>query len=148
MTEEIITFHLVPDIRKSFNKWAKEVGCSAKSRQLTREEQDKINKTRKSVRVKPRHENSGEPELVIERSSAVMRDSVGATPERSQQSNHSSNVSSTGSGKAVCWTCVSRSHRRRYQMLTFTLNHPLRRDSGRRSAWPSRFHEEAVEPEA
>ena len=54
VTEEIITFHLVPDIRKSFNKWAKEVGCSAKSRQLTREEQDKINKTRKSVRgVRP-----------------------------------------------------------------------------------------------
>ncbi|KAL8284131.1 hypothetical protein RQP46_004880 [Phenoliferia psychrophenolica] len=48
-TEEIITFHLVPDMRKSFNAWAKEQGCSAKSRQLTREEQDKINKGRKSL---------------------------------------------------------------------------------------------------
>ncbi|KAK4699984.1 hypothetical protein P7C70_g6271, partial [Phenoliferia sp. Uapishka_3] len=49
VTQEIITFHLVPDIRKSFNKLAKEVGCTAKSRQLTREEQDKVNKSRKSL---------------------------------------------------------------------------------------------------
>lgn len=29
VTEEIIKFHLVPDLRKAFNKWAKENGCTS-----------------------------------------------------------------------------------------------------------------------
>jgi len=49
VTEEVIKFHLVPDMRKQFNKFVGEYGCSATSRQITREEQDKINKSRKSL---------------------------------------------------------------------------------------------------
>ncbi|KAF8173169.1 hypothetical protein K438DRAFT_2023516 [Mycena galopus ATCC 62051] len=49
--EEIINFHLVPDMKKEFNKYVKEFGCTASQRKLTREEQDKINKTRKSLMV-------------------------------------------------------------------------------------------------
>ncbi|KAJ3509984.1 hypothetical protein NLJ89_g4934 [Agrocybe chaxingu] len=49
VTEEIIKFHLVPDMRKAFNKFVKEYGCTGTSRQLTRSEQDVINKTRKSL---------------------------------------------------------------------------------------------------
>ncbi|KAJ7187825.1 hypothetical protein C8R46DRAFT_1052728 [Mycena filopes] len=48
---EIITFHLVPDMKKAFNKYVKEHGCTASQRKITREEQDKINKTRKSLMV-------------------------------------------------------------------------------------------------
>ncbi|KAJ7034072.1 hypothetical protein C8F04DRAFT_601492 [Mycena alexandri] len=48
---EIITFHLVPDMKKEFNKYVKEYGCTASQRKITREEQDKINKTRKSLMV-------------------------------------------------------------------------------------------------
>jgi len=49
VTTEIIKFHLVPDMRKRFNKFVKEYGCTATSRKITREEQDKINKTRQSL---------------------------------------------------------------------------------------------------
>ncbi|KAJ7090805.1 hypothetical protein B0H15DRAFT_1021625 [Mycena belliarum] len=49
VTAEIITFHLVPDMKKAFNKFVKEHGCTASQRKITREEQDKINKTRKSL---------------------------------------------------------------------------------------------------
>jgi hypothetical protein len=68
--EKIIQFHLVPDMKKAFNKFIKEYGCTtvlallravaathwlvfrfrATTRKITREEQDKINNTRKSVR--------------------------------------------------------------------------------------------------
>ncbi|KAJ6468084.1 hypothetical protein C8R47DRAFT_807310 [Mycena vitilis] len=51
VTEEIIKFHLVPDMKKQFNKYVKEYGCTASQRKLTREEQDKINKTRKSLMI-------------------------------------------------------------------------------------------------
>ncbi|KAJ7657347.1 hypothetical protein DFH06DRAFT_461222 [Mycena polygramma] len=51
VTEEIIKFHLVPDMKKQFNKNVKEYGCTASQRKLTREEQDKINKTRKSLMI-------------------------------------------------------------------------------------------------
>ncbi|KAF8962866.1 hypothetical protein BDZ97DRAFT_1920201 [Flammula alnicola] len=49
VTTEIIKFHLVPDMRKKFNKFVKEYGCTGTSRQITRAEQDLINKTRKSL---------------------------------------------------------------------------------------------------
>ncbi|KAJ4471739.1 hypothetical protein C8J55DRAFT_563418 [Lentinula edodes] len=49
VTEEIIKFHLVPDMKTRFHKFVKGYGCTATSRKLTREEQDKINKTRKSL---------------------------------------------------------------------------------------------------
>nr|GAT51006.1 predicted protein [Mycena chlorophos] len=49
--EEIIKFHLVPDMKKEFNKFVKEHGCTASQRKLTREEQDKVNKARKSLMV-------------------------------------------------------------------------------------------------
>jgi len=49
VTAEIIQFHLVPDMKKSFNKFVKDYGCTATSRKITREEQDKVNKTRKSL---------------------------------------------------------------------------------------------------
>ncbi|KAE9404997.1 hypothetical protein BT96DRAFT_916444 [Gymnopus androsaceus JB14] len=49
--EEIIQFHLVPDMKKKFFRFVKENGCSASSRKLSREEQDKFNKTRKSLMV-------------------------------------------------------------------------------------------------
>ncbi|KAF9530732.1 hypothetical protein CPB83DRAFT_892374 [Crepidotus variabilis] len=49
VTSEIINFHLVPDMRKAFNKYVREYGCTATSRQLSRAEQDQINKTRKSL---------------------------------------------------------------------------------------------------
>jgi len=49
VTTEIIQFHLVPDMRKAFNKFVKEYGCTATARKITREEQDKINKTRQSL---------------------------------------------------------------------------------------------------
>ncbi|CAA7264569.1 unnamed protein product [Cyclocybe aegerita] len=49
VTDEIVKFHLVPDMRKAFNKFVKEYGCIGTSRQLTRAEQDLINKTRKSL---------------------------------------------------------------------------------------------------
>ncbi|PPQ94212.1 hypothetical protein CVT25_006872 [Psilocybe cyanescens] len=48
VSHEIIRFHLVPDMRKQFGQYVKEFGCTATSRQLTREEQDRINKKRKS----------------------------------------------------------------------------------------------------
>ena len=67
-TQEIIDFHMVPDMRKSFSKHVKEYKCtyvafdflrviadsvpySATPRQLSRAEQDKINPGRKSVRT-------------------------------------------------------------------------------------------------
>ncbi|KII93366.1 hypothetical protein PLICRDRAFT_87752 [Plicaturopsis crispa FD-325 SS-3] len=49
VTTEIIKFHLVPDMKKSFNKFVKEYGCTATSRKITRAEQDEINKMRKSL---------------------------------------------------------------------------------------------------
>ncbi|KAK6996670.1 hypothetical protein R3P38DRAFT_3069839 [Favolaschia claudopus] len=49
--EEIIKFHLVPDMKKEFNKFVKEHGCTASQRKITREEQDKINKSRKSLMI-------------------------------------------------------------------------------------------------
>lgn len=49
VTEEIVKFHLVPDMRKKFNKMVKEHGCTATHRKLTREEQDRINKNRRSL---------------------------------------------------------------------------------------------------
>ncbi|KAF7335650.1 hypothetical protein MVEN_02219900 [Mycena venus] len=49
--EEIIKFHLVPDMKKEFNKFVKQHGCTPSQRKLTREEQDKINKTRKSLMI-------------------------------------------------------------------------------------------------
>ncbi|KAH8096777.1 hypothetical protein BXZ70DRAFT_314621 [Cristinia sonorae] len=49
VTTEIINFHLVPDMRKAFNKYVKEYGCHGTSRQLTRAEQDLVNKNRKSL---------------------------------------------------------------------------------------------------
>ncbi|KAJ7057642.1 hypothetical protein C8F01DRAFT_1150543 [Mycena amicta] len=51
VTEEIIKFHLVPDMKKEFNKFVKGYGCTATQRKLTRAEQDKINKTRKSLMI-------------------------------------------------------------------------------------------------
>ncbi|GJE94530.1 hypothetical protein PsYK624_107000 [Phanerochaete sordida] len=48
-TEEIIQFHMVPDMRKSFSKFVREHGCKSTPRQLTRAEQDKINAGRKSL---------------------------------------------------------------------------------------------------
>ncbi|KAJ7140831.1 hypothetical protein C8R44DRAFT_761949 [Mycena epipterygia] len=51
VTAEIIAFHLVPDMKKAFNKFVKEHGCTASQRKITREEQDKINKTRKSLMI-------------------------------------------------------------------------------------------------
>jgi len=36
-------------MRKGFNKFVKEYGCTATARKITREEQDKINKTRQSL---------------------------------------------------------------------------------------------------
>ncbi|KAJ7502619.1 hypothetical protein B0H11DRAFT_1989373, partial [Mycena galericulata] len=51
VTAEIINFHLVPDMKKQFNKYVKEHGCTASQRKITREEQDKINKTRKSLMI-------------------------------------------------------------------------------------------------
>jgi len=49
VTAEIIKFHMVQDMRKNFNKYVKEYGCTATPRKITREEQDKVNKTRKSL---------------------------------------------------------------------------------------------------
>ncbi|KAF7293816.1 hypothetical protein HMN09_01177400 [Mycena chlorophos] len=49
--EEIVKFHLVPDMKKAFNKFVKEHGCTPSQRKLTREEQDKINKARKSLMI-------------------------------------------------------------------------------------------------
>ncbi|KIP10532.1 hypothetical protein PHLGIDRAFT_115469 [Phlebiopsis gigantea 11061_1 CR5-6] len=49
VTEEVCSFHMVTDMRKAFNKFVKGYKCTAKSRQLTREEQDKINPHRKSL---------------------------------------------------------------------------------------------------
>ncbi|KAJ7689609.1 hypothetical protein B0H17DRAFT_1202247 [Mycena rosella] len=51
VTAEIIAFHLVPDMKKAFNKYVKEHGCTASQRKITREEQDKFNKTRKSLMI-------------------------------------------------------------------------------------------------
>ncbi|KZS97518.1 hypothetical protein SISNIDRAFT_546626 [Sistotremastrum niveocremeum HHB9708] len=51
VTTEIIQFHLVPDMKKRFNNFVKGYGCTATQRQLTRAEQDKINKSRKSLMI-------------------------------------------------------------------------------------------------
>ncbi|KAF7325216.1 hypothetical protein MKEN_00565900 [Mycena kentingensis (nom. inval.)] len=51
VTEEIIRYHLVPDMRKAFKDFVKGYGCTATQRKLTRAEQDKVNKTRKSLMV-------------------------------------------------------------------------------------------------
>ncbi|KAF7979396.1 hypothetical protein HWV62_42500 [Athelia sp. TMB] len=49
VTTEIIKFHLVPDMRKRFNKFVKEYGCTGTSRKITKEEQDLINTSRQSL---------------------------------------------------------------------------------------------------
>ncbi|KAH9475029.1 hypothetical protein JR316_0012130 [Psilocybe cubensis] len=49
VSHEIIRFHLVADTRKQFAQFVKEYDCTATFRQLTREEQDRFYKKRKSL---------------------------------------------------------------------------------------------------
>ncbi|KIM44029.1 hypothetical protein M413DRAFT_373703 [Hebeloma cylindrosporum] len=103
---EIIRFHLVGDMRKSFNKYVKEYGCTGTSRQLTRAEQDLINKSRKSllyftsVKVTPEAQRAyleKNPHLPKPKPSTVASISSSASASASSSSAASASISASAS---------------------------------------------------
>ncbi|KDR73085.1 hypothetical protein GALMADRAFT_142770 [Galerina marginata CBS 339.88] len=101
VSHEIIRFHLVPDMRKSFNRYVKEYGCTGTSRQITRTEQDLINKTRKSllwftsVKVTPEAQRA-----YLEKNPHLRKSTAGGSTTTASASTASSASASSASVKA------------------------------------------------